>query len=70
MCRVEAGVHRLVRLSPFDPKERRHTSFAQVYIHTYIHTHIHTHVEMCVCVCVCVCMGGSGGAWIGDVVAF
>ena len=28
----EAGVHRLVRISPFDANARRHTSFASVYI--------------------------------------
>src|SRR5204862_686354 len=32
ILKAERGVHRLVRLSPFDQAHRRHTSFAQVIV--------------------------------------
>ena len=32
MLAGESGVHRLVRISPFDANKRRHTSFASVYV--------------------------------------
>lgn len=33
---AEAGIHRLVRISPFDTGKRRHTSFASVFIYPEI----------------------------------
>lgn len=36
----ENGVHRLVRLSPFDSANRRHTSFASVYVYPVVNDSI------------------------------
>ncbi len=35
-CRAEAGIHRLVRISPFDANARRHTSFASAFVYPEI----------------------------------
>ena len=32
----ESGIHRLVRISPFDSNSRRHTSFSSVWISPYV----------------------------------
>jgi len=32
----ETGVHRLVRISPFDSNAKRHTSFASVYVYPLV----------------------------------
>jgi len=34
--KTESGVHRLIRLSPFDSNKRRHTSFASVFVYPEI----------------------------------
>jgi peptide chain release factor 2 len=36
MLQSEVGVHRLVRISPFDANARRHTSFASVFVYPQI----------------------------------
>ena len=33
ILKAEAGIHRLVRISPFDANSRRHTSFASVFVY-------------------------------------
>ncbi len=33
MAKAEAGVHRMVRISPFDSNNKRHTSFASVFVY-------------------------------------
>jgi peptide chain release factor 2 len=34
--KAESGVHRLVRISPFDAAQRRHTSFASVFVYPLV----------------------------------
>jgi peptide chain release factor 2 len=41
----ESGVHRLVRLSPFDANHRRHTSFASVFIYPEIDSNIEVDIK-------------------------
>src|SRR5580692_8965894 len=42
----DSGVHRLVRISPFDSAKRRHTSFASVYVSPEIDETIHVDVKL------------------------
>lgn len=43
--KTEGGVHRLVRISPFDSAARRHTSFASVYVYPEVDETIQVDVE-------------------------
>jgi peptide chain release factor 2 len=43
--RAEIGVHRLVRISPFDASKRRHTSFASVFVYPEISDDIDIKLE-------------------------
>jgi peptide chain release factor 2 len=43
--KAESGVHRLVRISPFDSNARRHTSFASVYVYPLIDDTIEINVS-------------------------
>ncbi len=43
--RAEAGVHRLVRISPFDSQARRHTSFASIFVYPVIDDEINIEIR-------------------------
>lgn len=43
--KTEAGVHRLVRISPFDSNARRHTSFASVWVYPVIDDNIEVNID-------------------------
>ena len=45
LLRSEVGVHRLVRISPFDSNARRHTSFASVFVYPEIDQEIEVDVR-------------------------
>ena len=44
-AKTESGVHRLVRISPFDSANRRHTSFASVWVYPVIDETIDIEIE-------------------------
>jgi peptide chain release factor 2 len=43
--KTEAGVHRLVRISPFDSSARRHTSFASVWVYPVVDDNIEIEIN-------------------------
>ena len=44
ILKSESGIHRLVRISPFDSGARRHTSFASVWVYPVINDNINIEV--------------------------
>ena len=45
LMKSESGVHRLVRISPFDSGARRHTSFASVWIYPAVEDDVNIEIE-------------------------
>jgi peptide chain release factor 2 len=43
--KAERGVHRLVRISPFDAQSRRHTSFASVFVYPLVEDDIEIEID-------------------------
>jgi peptide chain release factor 2 len=43
--KAEGGVHRLVRISPFDAQSRRHTSFASVFVYPLVEDDIEVEID-------------------------
>ncbi len=43
--KAETGVHRLVRISPFDAQSRRHTSFASVFVYPQVDDDIEIEID-------------------------
>ncbi len=65
--KAESGVHRLVRISPFDSNARRHTSFASVYVYPLIDETIQIEVNPADIEWAFFRSGGSGGQNVNKV---
>ncbi len=59
--KTESGVHRLVRISPFDSSARRHTSFASVWVYPEIDDNIEIEINESDCRIDTYRASGAGG---------
>jgi len=59
--KVESGVHRLVRISPYDSQARRHTSFASIWVYPVVDDSIDIQVNESECRIDTYRASGAGG---------
>jgi peptide chain release factor 2 len=67
LLKAESGVHRLVRISPFDSNARRHTSFASIFVYPLIDDTIDIQVSPADVEWAFFRSGGSGGQNVNKV---